>query len=676
MSLEREIFGAKLRFEFDLEPSVSKWEMVSEDNDRTDMTYKGSGYTLVIKEDKNTDHKIIDFTLKRDSDKSFKVHKYGLTTQSSCAGINRIYIPWQWSKIWENVGFVRESFVQTSASRGIPVIMGLDRNWINNLAVSFLDQRIETKLKYSVSTTMPAGGQKRGEMSFKLSRPIKGYTLDNVKELHDGFFISKGLLWFDTIQLLQKEHAKWSGIKHIPSPDPAWDPQWVTFGAATKGNWETMRQEEIGEKELIEMAKIAYELGMRTITNWTPWFDNAGKYKDGGKEYKIFDPWPHDYGDYTPSSRYPNFKKFISKLKSMGMHTMPWMNPWIAGKNSKIREKVKDALTEVDKEKYFPGDADKEIDDLSYLDPLRFGGYEAATSYLCPRNPITQKHGLEYMVKVMKEYGLSGLLVDMIDEAPMFPCIAKHEHNYSSLGIAQTEMFAKVREALSEIDPDAMIEFRASYSNINNIYNATQHRSHDSGERYDHDLNRRNCVILRSYIPTGVAVHTDPQFWHLDDTNELVAKMLSTIIISGVPQIGVDLTNISKDHKNLIKNWLSFYHEHKDDFRYGKLRPVQNDLMFSTIKVENKKKAFVNYANNPALKVELSNSPDEIYLFNCTNEDYLYTILLNIEGEFSVTVNNYDLSHISNKRLKTDKRSLLVDLEVPQGGSIYLKKVI
>jgi len=674
MDITREIYGSKFKLEFDLKPKVIKWEMLSHNNNKTLTTYKGSGYILVLKEDKCKEHTLIDFILKRESGESFKVFKYGLVTSSSCAGVNRIYIPWQWSKLWENIGLVREGFMQTSASRGIPIIMALDNRWKNKLAISFLDQRIETKLRYSVCTSMPAGNLKRGEMSFKIHRPIEGYTLDNITELHDGFFISRGLLWFDTMQLLQKVHAEWADIKHRPSPDSAWDPQWVTFGAATKGKWETMRQEEFGEEELLEMAKTAYEFGIRTITNWTPWFDDADNYKDEGRADKLSWQWPHDLGDYNPSSRYPNFKRFIAKLKSLGMYAMPWMNPWIAGKNSKVRERIKDALTVINKEKYFPGDTDSELYDLSYFDSLRFGGYEAATSYLCPRNPITQKYGLEYMVKVMKEYGLSGFTLDMIDEASMFPCIANHEHSYSSIGIAQSEMFKNLREALFKIDPNAMIEFRASYSNINNIYNATQHRSHDSGERCDHDLNRRNCVILRSYIPKGVAVHTDPQFWHIDDRNELVAKMLSTIVISGVPQIGVDLINLKEDHKKLLKNWLSFYHQYKYDFRHGDLRPVQNDIMFSTIKVENQKKAFISYANNHTLKVELSNNPDEIYLFNCTNENYLYTELLNLDGEFSLTVNNYDLSPISNTRIKSIKKSLLINIQVPEGGSIYLKK--
>ncbi len=187
-------------------------------------------------------------------------------------------------------------------------------------------------------------------------------------------------------------------------------------------------------------------------------------------------------------------------------------------------------------------------------------------------------------------------------------------------------------------------------------------------------MNRRQCVLLRSYIPPGIAVHTDPVWWHIHESNQLVAKMLSTAVVTGVPQICADLLNMTDDHRRLLKGWLSFYHEHKEDFRYGQLRPVQNDALFSTVKVERGGKAFVTYGSYPALKVPLSSEAEEIYLFNCSDDDALYTILEDVAGDFTATVHDYDLAVMSQEKLGATSGSLLVDLNVPQGGYIALTR--
>lgn len=147
------------------------------------------------------------------------------------------------------------------------------------------------------------------------------------------------------------------------------------------------------------------------------------------------------------------------------------------------------------------------------------------------------------------------------------------------------------------------------------------------------------------------------------------------MVVSGVPQLGVDLVNMPAEHRALVKAWLSFYHEHKEDFRYGQMRPVQNDLLFSTIKVERGAKAFVSYAQYPALRVPLSPDAAKIYLFNCTNDDALHTILTNVQGEFVAAVQNYDLSPMTETSLRAADGSLLVDLEIPQGGIVTLTRI-
>ena len=151
--------------------------------------------------------------------------------------------------------------------------------------------------------------------------------------------------------------------------------------------------------------------------------------------------------------------------------------------------------------------------------------------------------------------------------------------------------------------------------------------------------------------------------------------MLSTRVFSGVLQLGTEFVNMPPAHRALVKTWLSFYHEHKEDFRYGQMRPVQNDILYSTIKVERGRKAFVSYAQYPALRVPLTPAADEIYLFNCTNDDALHTILSQVEGSFNALVHNFDLTPMAETRVRAADGSLLIDLEVPQGGLVLLTRI-
>ena len=70
----------------------------------------------------------------------------------------------------------------------------------------------------------------------------------------------------------------------------------------------------------------------------------------------------------------------------------------------------------------------------------------------------------------------------------------------------------------------------------------------------------------------------------------------------------------------------------------------------------------------------LSKGAEEIYLFNCSDDDALYTILEDVAGDFTATVHDYDLAVMSQERLGATNGSLLVDLDVPQGGYVTLTR--
>ena len=678
MDIRLTIDAATFNLRFELEPPVAEWHAIPEQSDQARTTYRGDGYFLVVKQERAEGHTLVDFTLRRDSGQPFTLRNYILEAQGSAVDLDRVWIPSHLSQWVEAVGLhrlcgddfglqwltneVEYSTERTMANRGIPVIIAMNRSGVAKLAVGLLDQRMETELRYLVRTQLGSEQSPGGTMTFWLRRPIGGYALHDLTEHRDGFFASNGSSWFDTMQQLRTAYDRASGRPLRASPGAAWEPMWVPW-AAPKGKWGMVHQETLGPEELWEMAVLAKELGFRAITNSGSWFvEERGDHimddpqaRHGGDADTSGWGFPDTIGDFTPSSKFRDMRAFANKMRSIGMTWLPWISPWLVGRKTRVRERLEEAIVDLDFDASHPE-------------------YHVATSYLCPRNPITQQYVPELVAGLMRDYELDGFLMDMIEFTTVYPCVADHEHNYDSVGVAMADALARMTEAVYGVNPDALIEFRTRYSNIYNLYHATQHRSSDSGEAGSYDMNRRNCLIMRSYMPPGIAVHTDPQWWHVDESNETVAKMLSTLVVSGVPQVGADIVNMPEDHRRLIKAWLSLYNEHKEAFRSGRMRPIQNDAQYSTILVESGNKAFVSYASYPALKVPLNRDADEVYLFNCTNEDWLYTILSNVVGEFSATIRDYDLSIMSETKLRSQQESLLVDLEVPQGGCVALKR--
>ena len=678
MDVQLVIDAAAFNLVFELEPPVAEWHAVPAQSDQASTTYQGDGYSLVVEQQRAEDHTLVEFTLRRDSGQPFTLLSYVLEAQGSAVDLDRVWIPSHLSQWVEAVGLNRisgddfglqwltseaeYSSERTMASRGIPIIMALNRSGVAKLAVGFLDQRMETELRYLVRTQLGSDQSPGGTMSFWLRRPIEGYALGGLTEHRDGFFASSGSHWFDTMQQLRTAYDRATGRQFRPSPDAAWEPMWVPW-ASPEGKWGTVHLQTLSPDDLWETALLAKELGFRAITNSFSWFVEkpADHIMDDPQAQHGTDAdtsgwgFPDTIGDFTPSNKFRDMKALANRLRSIGMMWLPWISPWLVGRKTRVREQLEEAIIDLD------------------LDPSH-PEYRVATSYLCPRNPITQEYVPEMVARLMREYELDGFLMDMIEFTTVYPCVANHEHNQDSVGVAMADALDRMTGAVYGVNPDALIEFRPRYSNIYTLYHATQHRSPDSGEAGSYDMNRRQCLIMRSYIPPGVAVHTDPQWWHVEESNETVAKMLSTLVVSGVPQVGADIVNIPEDHRRLIKVWLSFYHQHKEVLRSGRMRPIQNDAQYSTVLVESGNKAFVSYASFPALKAPLSRGADEIYLFNCTNEDWLHTILSNVEGEFSAMVRNYDLSVMSETKLRSNDSGLLVDLHVPQGGCIALKR--
>jgi len=615
--------------EFRLSPCAEKWSLDSrgEKEGIVIEKYKSGDYTLKLELESNIDSYVLWFDLSREHGKQFIVEENKVISRISTVNVHRIWGP----PLSESGGERNALFLpwfyenEVATHHCMPVLFTMDRTGRVVMAFGFIDQRLETIIK----TSFPGlYDYEFSEIEAELKRPIKGVK---VSSYCDGIFVSSGMDWFNTMRKYTRTHDIKMRCSVPELPDYAYDPVWNTVKSGKV-------LDDVNEKNVFENAKIAAEQGFKTI------LIDAGWYCDTGK-------WHYTQcGDYIAhKEKFPEMKKFVHKLKKLGLRVILWCGPFMIGKESRSREDLEKSLIQLEvKNKKVPQDT------------------------LCPRNPFVQDHVAKLLARIITDYDVDGLKLDFIDSIPSALCVAEHEHNYESLGLAMDVCLRKIREAIDTACPGALIEYRTRYANINNRPYANLFRASDCP--LDYDLNRKLCTVLRSFSE-GVAVHVDPVLWHPQEEIRNIAKTMMTAILVGVPTVGMNLVEIPKDQLKLIERWIAFYKAHREDLSKGNYLPVQNDPQVSIIKIEREERTYILLCSSPTAEISLvANKIEDIHVFNCTNKGSLYVILPGITGRFKATIFDEWLNEKTKEYIESKEDKLIADLRIPQGGYAMLQR--
>jgi len=320
------------------------------------------------------------------------------------------------------------------------------------------------------------------------------------------------------VDVLQEYRSKI--LPEVPVfPIGAWDPVYCTWYAVHASLTETY---------LNTHAEEAVKLGFGTFIVDDGWcYDEAKRVTP-----ETLPDWYRDIGDWKYSEcKLPNLKSVVQYAQKLGLNYMFWVAPFFVGRRSILNNHISEFLTGLLRE--------------------GFRIYDPADENI---NSITAQS----ILTIFRTMGLDGLKIDFIDsvspdtERPR----CRKVKNYLEY------LVGKMRE----IKPDVLIEFRQRYATFVNVGIATAFRAGDVP--FDYMENFSRCVQLRLILGDNIPIHADPVYFNNQESEEAVGRHMIASLV-GVPMLSMELTSISLKHKNVIRNYLSFYKKHQSTLNHG-----------------------------------------------------------------------------------------------------------
>ena len=286
---------------------------------------------------------------------------------------------------------------------------------------------------------------------------------------------------------------------------------------------------------LVEELKLAKEYGMETVI-----VDDGWQTDDGKRGYAYC-------GDWEPV-KIKDMKRLVEDVHSIGMKYMMWFGVPFVGENSKAWEK-------------FQG---KFLDKYDKKHPW---------CVLDPRYPDVRDYLINIYERAVKEWDLDGLKLDFINNIKLTDAsnLPNSDMDYESLEDAICALLSEIKERISKIKPDILIEFRQPY--IGPIMNKYGNIIRVADCPIDVLKNRAGVFDLRT-ISGKCAIHSDMIMWNYEDTAESAALQIINIFF-GVPQISVLLEKLSPEHQKMLKFYINLWREYRDCILNGTLK-IQN----------------------------------------------------------------------------------------------------
>jgi hypothetical protein len=432
---------------------------------------------------------------------------------------------------------------------------------------------------------------------------IKTTTSRTVTTADEIFFVSRDSAgnWFQTA----RRYADWvdrlTGYTPFPVGSMAFEPVYDTW------YWS---RDAVDDELYAVTSRVASDIGMGQFLVDSGWDTDTGEY----------DKWLYGRtGNYSPpSDKFPDLLQtfqFIRSTNRLGVHL--WLQPFAVG-----RESYRYPSTAGQHIETLP-----EVSDLSWLGnvdwpvalPTRAGLLENVN--LCPRLKATQDYLRELFNEMGSQYRPEGFWIDAIDFLPS-ACVAHHHHDYDTFGEGLNASLEVIRNTVLEHNPEAVIQFRGPYANLNTKPYASVWQPPDSAERPDQ---MRLFMLKMRPFSRGVVFASDQLYWSNELGEPQSAKAAMTAALSGVPAYGIDLVSAPAHTLRLLETWIAFYRTHKNDLTRGRF-DVFGSFRHPNHVIESSGRsfAFVRQSTNDHF---VARNKQQIFIFNATDSSALYVRL-------------------------------------------------
>lgn len=446
------------------------------------------------------------------------------------------------------------------SAEGTPVQTHLSLDGINEITVSVSDPLVPMEIATGII-------EETAEISYKLTlftklvSPMDKYetvlTIDTRKLPYEKVLADTIRLWYEETSV----------------PEAAKEPMYST--------WYSYHQ-NLSRHELIAELKLAKQLGMETVI-----VDDGWQTLNGQRGYA-------HCGDWEPE-RLSDMKGFVSDVHDVGMKCMLWFGVPFVGKYSKAWAKFQGKFL----------DAYDEHHPWCVLDP---------------RYPEVREYLTDIYEKAVKEWDIDGLKLDFINNMQLTEASSAPDNNmdYVSLEDAICALLAEIKERLTALKSDILIEFRQPYTGPVMRRYGNMLRVADCPQ--DAVKNRAGVVDLR-LLAHKTAVHSDMLMWNYDDTPESAALQLINAIFS-VPQVSVLIEKLCEEQRKMLEFYLRFWKENKHCLIDGKLSAENPESFYSLITSESENKIIAaSYIKNV---MNIKKAYNEIIFINGSWDDELF----------------------------------------------------
>lgn len=524
----------------------------------------------------------------------FSVKDCAFTWNPGMLDIHGLYFDWS------------KKIIKSRLASWMPLQQIISRDGQNKLCISVSD--VDTPIEIATGIRKEDATIECDVSFFTMpTSPIEHYSAIIRLDMRD-------IPFYDSIYDVSDWWETECGYKSAFVPDSArlpMDSLWYSF------------HQKLSFEEILKECKASKEIGMETVI-----IDDGWQTDDNNRGYAYCGDWlvaPKKMGDMA---------QLTEAIHKIGMKVMLWYSVPFMGIYCDKYNEFKDMLLD--------GCGDEKT--FFALDPR----YKKVRDYLC-----------SVYVKAVEEWQLDGLKLDFIDSFVLKGKALEYDErrDYQSLEDAIHALMADVKEKLTAINPEILIEFRQSYVGPSIRKYGNMLRVGDCP--CDILKNRFNVVNLR--LTSGkTAVHSDMLMWSMDDTAENAALQFTSVLYS-VPQISVRVDKLPEEHYKMLKFYLSFWKKHRSILLDGRLTATNPESEYSLVCSQLGDKAIFTSYSDTVIPVKTK----EAIAVNASAKKSL--IINNAEG-YSYKVVNCMGEEIANGTIEVS----LQEIRVPIAGMVVL----